>query len=168
MNFENLTKVRFIARLFDLIIAQACLIFRQLTVLLWGLFGKLSKIVHCTLLCDPVPPLLAHSWHVLSCRYLALTTVEICPIFRKRWKQLRHAENIKKHTIYLQSYPAKARERGEVGGQAVIYNLKVSVSLDYQGMPGGASASLLHFIYARGESGENAGRLCKFCICRWW
>lgn len=35
---------------------------------------------------------------------------------------------------------------GGVGGQAVIYNLKVSVSLDCQGTPGGASASLLPFI----------------------
>lgn len=82
----------------------------------------------------PDPTLLSHSWHVLSCRYLALTAVEIFVLFlEKRWKQLRQAEKISKSTQYTCRV---TQQRGGRGGRrrrrrADSYQeLKVSVNLD--------------------------------------
>ena len=54
----------------------------------------------------------------LTCSVLPLPCTnrcrDICPIFRKVLKAAQTSrKNIKKHTIYLQSYPAKGWERGE-------------------------------------------------------
>lgn len=106
---------------------------------------------------DPEPPLLSHSWHVLSCRYLALTAVEIFVLFLESAESSADKQKISKSTQYI--CRVTQRRDGEGGAE-----LKVSVNLDCQGMPGGASIPPLPFIKTR-KRGENAATaLCKFCI----
>ena len=116
----------------------------------------------------PVPPPLSHSWHVLSCRYLALTTVEIFVLFLESAESSSDKQKISKSTQYICRVTQQRLGRGRRRRRAGSYlELKVSVDLDCQGMPGGASISLLPFINTS-KRGENAAAaLCKFCIFQW-
>lgn len=121
------------------------------------------KTVFHLLSCErgPDPPLLSHSWRVLSCRYLALTAVEIFVLFLENAESSSDKQKIsKKHTNIFAELSSEGV--GAVGGGQA--ELRVSVNLDCQGMPGGASIAQLPFIKAK-KRGENAAAaLWKFSV----
>lgn len=111
---------------------------------------------------DPTP--LSHSWHALSCRYLALNRCrDICPIFRKRWKQLRRAENIKMHTILFAEFPGKGRGRGGGGNS----KLHVSVGLNWR-LAGGASSSPLPLSFINQNEEKCCGGFMQILSGNMW